>query len=355
MLVCFDVAHLYYLPQYLPVARALAARGAQCRFVLYRRPEQAALLERVVQHEQLDALWADGAESAVAIYREYAPRWVVFGNGFAPLANLPATTRSALLYHGIGVKDCYYDADLARMSVRFVEGEHRAREIRRRFPNANVVVAGFAKLDPLFSRTCAAFEPAAHGLDPTKPTILYAPTFFPSSIEMLPDDWPRQAGEFNVVIKPHFFTMHHARYGGQRDKLKRWEKFSNVYVARDEDYSLLPFMARADVLVSEASSALFEFAALDKPVVWCDFFKLRWTYKGPLRFRLTRRMDHTVQAYADVGMHVRRADDVLSAVHQQLKNPDEFRRQRQRCTDELIGATDGQAGQRVTDYLFANS
>lgn len=354
--VLFDVTHLYYLPQYLPAARALQLRGARCRFVFYRQHAQQPVLEQLVATEQLDVSWADDASAALAIYREQAPHWVVFGNGFAGLGQLPAQTRSALLYHGIGVKDCYYDADLAAMTIRFVEGEHRAQEIHRRFPAARVEVVGFAKLDPLLGPESARprFNLAAHGLDAAKRTVLYAPTFFPSSIELLPDNWPEQFSEFNLVVKPHFFTMQHARYAAQRRKIERWRKYPNVYVARDEDYSLLPFMASADVLVSEASSALFEFAALDRPVVWCDFYKLRWSYRGPLRYRFERRMDHTMLRYADVGAHAGDGASLLPTVRQQLDDPTQYHDQRRRYTEELIGATDGLAAQRIADYLFAN-
>src|SRR3546814_14039365 len=78
-------------------------------------------------------------------------------------------------------------------------------------------------------------------------------------------------------------------YAAQRRKLDVWGRHANVHVADLAAYSLLPYMGSADLMISEASSALFEFAALDKPIVWCDFLKLRWSYRGPLRFRSEER------------------------------------------------------------------
>lgn len=356
--IAFDVPHLYYLPQYLPAYHALRRRGAECVFFFYRDPHTEALQERVAKRESLAYEFVDSRDGAVARYCERKPSWVVFGNGFDALDKLPSGTRSALLYHGIGVKDCYYDAELAQMDVRFVEGPFRASEILRRAPSARVHVVGFAKLDPLFaagSNRPARGTPTRFGLADDKPTLLYAPTFFPSSIELMPDDWPRRFAEFNLLVKPHFFSMHHARYHAQRKKIAAWKNFENVYVAGDDDYSLLPFMECADVLISEASSALFEFAALDRPVIWCDFLKLRWSYRGPFRYRFERRMDRTILKYADVGAHVRRSAELLPTVREQLRDTTQYQSQRRRYTEELLGSTDGHAGDRIADYLFANS
>jgi hypothetical protein len=340
------------------VYHALRARGADVLFAFYRDAQTATTQERVAARESLPHEFVQTRADAITRYRAFSPAWVVFGNGFDALGQLPSGTKSALLYHGIGVKDCYYDADLAQMDVRFVEGRHRAEEIRRRTPSARVHVAGFAKLDPLFAareRGRPRTPPSHFGLGDGRPTLLYAPTFFPSSIELMADDWPRAFEDFNLLVKPHFFSLRHARYRAQREKIARWRKFDNVYIAGEDDYTLLPFLDCADMLISEASSALFEFAALDRPVVWCDFLKLRWSYRGPFRYRLERRMDRTILKYADIGAHVRAYSELLPTVRAQLRDAARFEPQRRRYTEELLGQTDGHASDRIADYLFANS
>src|SRR3546814_7149763 len=54
-------------------------------------------------------------EVSLRHYRQLKPDWIIFGNHYASLDELPTTTRSALLYHGIGIKSCYYDRELADM------------------------------------------------------------------------------------------------------------------------------------------------------------------------------------------------------------------------------------------------
>ena len=352
-LIAFDVGSFYYLPQYLPVLRELEARGLQPVCVFYNDAQIGELQREVVEREGLSVQWCDSREQGLDWYRQQRPSWVVYGNHHRGYTDLAEGSRSAMLYHGIGVKACYYDAELAQADVRFVEGPFRLAELQRRFPDARFVDTGFAKLDPLLGDGSAqGLNLAELGLDPARPTVLYAPTYYPSSIELLPMDWPQRLPGTNVLIKAHFFSMVGADYAAQRARLARWAKLPNVHVASTSEYNLLPFMASADVMVSEASSALFEFAALDKPVIWCDFYKLRWSYRGPLAFRHRRRMDKTIEAYRDVGVHVGDPGRLIDCINGELVAPGRLAAQRRRCTEQLIGRTDGAASRRIVDHLL---
>ena len=91
------------------------------------------------------------------------------------------------------------------------------------------------------------------GLDNNKKTILYAPTFYPSSIERFPKNFPADLENYNIIIKPHFFSMSKKKYLKQRELLHHWESFNNTYLAKVNDYSLLPFLKSADLMISDAS------------------------------------------------------------------------------------------------------
>lgn len=349
MKVIFDVQHLYYLPQFLPVQQELAARGHETLFVFHEELENREAL--AAASEGLPQLRVKGASDAHREYVNRAPDWLVFGNGYDHLDELPATTRAALLYHGIGVKRCYYGAGLMRMNLRFVEGEYRERELQRKYPDAKLRAVGFAKLDPLFNDASVGLDLAALGLDPSLPTVLYAPTYYPSSIERLPRDLPARFEGCNLLVKPHHFSWTKSYYGAQRRLLQSWSQFDNAYVAGVPEVSLLPFMAVADILVSEASSALFEFAALDKPVVWCDFFHRRWGHRGPLAWRLEKRMDRSIEKYADIAAHATTPESLVEVVKESLESPGRLAEIRRRYTRELIGPTDGLASKRIADTL----
>ena len=351
MRVFFDVQHLYYLPQFLPVQAELVRRGFETLFVFHEALDDAEVLAAVLAQHSLPHRVVDSKREAVLTYQQEQPDWIIFGNGCDFIASLPAGTRTALVYHGIGVKECYYDAELMEMDIRFVEGGHRYRELQRRYPEARLLDVGFAKLDPLLSGRSQGLDLASVGLDPARKTVLYAPTYYPSSIELLPADLPQQLADCNLLIKPHHFTFTKPRYAHQLDKLRRWTARDNVWLAGLGDVSLLPMMGAADVLLSEASSALFEFAALDKPIVWCDFYWRRWSHRGPLRKRLDRRLDPTIQRYRDIARHATTPDEVVPALRAELADAKGFEEKRREYTDLLIGRTDGAAAERIADAL----
>lgn len=237
------------------------------------------------------------------------------------------------------------------MTVRFIEGAMRLEKIKKLYPKDNFVQVGFSKLDPLFTGAETGLDIAKLGLDSSKQTILYAPTFNPSSLERFPDNWPKDFQQYNILIKPHTFTYTKKYYKKQRQKLAKWDKFTNTYVAQPSDISLLPFMASADILLSEASSTLFEFVALDKPVIVCDFYKLKWSYRGIFKYRFERRFGKDNVIYKDIGTHAQSYKALKNAIPHELKNPELCRAQRKQYTAEHVGYTDGLTSERIVDYL----
>ncbi len=352
MQVYFDTQNDYYLPQYWPVCEQLLLRGHRCTFVLYGDATKGTTSAKFLEGRGADVQWVNSAEQALELFVEQRPQWILFGNGINGLDLVHKNSYSAQLGHGIGPKPSYYQKSNAQMTVRFIEGSLRLEKIRELFPNGTFVQTGFAKLDPLFSGSEPGLDLKAARLDPERPTILFAPTFKPSSLECFPNAWPKDFPEYNILIKPHAFTLTKRRYRSQQKKLARWAKFENVYVSKITEVSLLPFMKVADLIMSEASSTLFEFAALDRPIVVCDFFKLHWTYRGPFRHRFDRRFNNssTVE-YTDIGQHVSSYKEVKAAVHQQLDHPEEYQTRRAQYTEDHVGPTDGLASERIADYL----
>ncbi|MDX1442557.1 MAG: CDP-glycerol glycerophosphotransferase family protein [Gammaproteobacteria bacterium] len=347
MKVVFDVQRLYYLPQYEPLMRELKSRGVECIAIARDDGDPEGRICRNTLGGQFAVETAGDVTEAIALARAIRPDWTIVGNDNPYRGE--TTGRSALLYHGIGVKQVYYSPHLMDVDLRFVEGPYREAALQERFPDAWLEPVGFPKLDPLLK---GEVDTPDIGLDATKPTVLYAPTFFPSSIGKLPLDFPARLDDCNLIIKPHQFSLTNRNYADQRRRFAAWEKYSNVFVAGPEWPSLVPFMAMADMLVSEASSALFEFAALDKPVVWCDFLKLRWGYRWPFGYRLRRRMDQEIHRYADVAAHARSPRDLYTTVREELENPERRASERARITAELIGPTDGRASRRAADILL---
>ncbi|WP_151173409.1 CDP-glycerol glycerophosphotransferase family protein [Pseudoalteromonas ruthenica] len=358
MKVFFDVLHLYYLPQYLPVIDELNQRGAQTVVVLYKQEDTAlnAAAEYAIKAHDLNAHWLQSESQAVAFYRQCGADWVIFGKAFAAIAELNSIVKTALMQHGIGPKACYYDASNNATSVRFVEGQHRLTRLHTLYPDSTFVDTGYAKLDPLLSQP--QYPLPSHedfGLDASKPTVLYAPTFYPSSLERLPKNWLANLTHCNVIIKPHYFSQTKDKYQKHQRLLQRWQQYEHVYVSQLEEFNLVPFMALADVLVSDASSAIFEFFALGKPVVWCNFYKLRWSYRGPFAYRFKARLDDDISYFEPLCFKADSPSDVIRAIEEALHQPQKFHNQQNQTTIErLAGRLDGNSAKRIVSYLYDN-
>jgi hypothetical protein len=354
MHVAFFAEQLYYLPQFAPVIRALIARGHRVTTLL-RIDEKLRHLDFPLD------LPGDAAHSlqrvdtragGYAAMRALAPDWVVLGTFMDEGETLPPVTRLALVYHGIGVKNVLFDPRLNDFDLRCVESQRVLDEIVARNPQVadRLALVGFAKLDPLLP--LAALPPAG---DP--PVLLYAPTFYPSSLELMPDDLRALAPGARWIVKPHYFTWVVPQYAGQRERLKRWAD-AGIEVLGPEHYNLLPLMRSADVLISDASSALFEFAALDKPVVWCRFLKLRWSYRGIFSWRFNKRMDPNTPRYEAVAHTVDKPGALAATIARALAERSSGLpppAERSALIEHLIGARDGQASERIVQALEARS
>ena len=57
------------------------------------------------------------------------------------------------------------------------------------------------------------------------------------------------------------------------------EKFDHIKLLGPEDYNILPYYKVSDVLLTEASSTIYEMIALSKPVVVNRFYKLKLSHR----------------------------------------------------------------------------
>jgi CDP-glycerol glycerophosphotransferase (TagB/SpsB family) len=352
--VCFDVQELYYLPQYLPIYHELLKRDqGKATFVFYHSKFDA-IVETIIEKEKLNFVWVRNQSEAYSFFRAKQADWVFFSNTFPFLDEVHRVSQTAQIGHGIGAKASYYSQSDTPTTVRFVEGEYKTSRLERMYPSNKFFNAGFCKLDPIFNGDICKSDLESLNLDSGKKTILYAPTFYPSSIEKFAKNFPEEFKEFNIIIKPHYFSLCKEKYRGQRKLLKHWAKYDNVYLAQVDDYSLVPFMAIADLLISDTSSAIIEFAALDKPVIWCKFLKLRWTYRGIFSYRFKKRMDKDYQEYSKVAVRCDAYKSLKSIAIEQLLDSKILSKQRLHYAEKMAGFLDGKASERVVNYLLEN-
>lgn len=354
MNVFFDVQELYYLPQYLPVHHELVKRGKiKTTFIIYKGKFNP-ILEKIIEQENLNHIWVNNQSEANQFYQTKKSDWIFFGNTFPHLDKVHKVSKSIQLGHGIGPKASYYTKSSTPTTVRFVEGEYRTNRLKKMYPDNKFVNVGFCKLDPIINGNISGFDLESLNLDADKKTIVYAPTFYPSSLEKFPKKFPEDFQDFNIMIKPHYFSLSKEKYRKQRQLLEHWSTYDNVYLAKADDYSLVPFMASADLLISDASSAIIEFAALDKPVIWCNFLKLRWNYRGIFSYRYKQRMDKDYNQYSNVAVRSDSYKMLKNYIRDQLRNPASLSEQRLHFANKMAGCLDGKASERIVDYLLEN-
>ncbi len=355
MQLIFDVLHLYYLPQYLPVYHQLIkSQSGTAKFVFYHSIHDE-IIQNIIEQEQLDHIWVENEDQALSFYQQEKADWIFFANAFPHLDLVHQVSKTVQLGHGIGPKASYYTKSDTATTVRFVEGGYRTKRLETMYPNDTFVDVGFCKLDPIINQEESGFNLEKLGLDSQKKTLLYAPTFYPSSIECFPKNWPEEYQNYNILIKPHYFSLSKEKYQKQKALLEYWATFKNVYLAQVADYSLVPFMANADVLISDASSALFEFALLNKPVIWCDFLKLRWSYRGIFSYRFKKRMDEDYGEYSAIAVHAEKYQQLNSLIKQQINQPNQLEKIRLDYSTKLAGIVDGKASERIINYLVENN
>lgn len=349
----FYTEHLYYIPQYLPVARELKKRGFPFLFVVLESSKrdifnQNDIITSVCQREGLPfQIGENGLENTDIEY-------LICGGDNYPETTIPHR-QNVLIVHGIGTKVSAFTEEKNRYTIRFVEGDFRLRRLKELYPDSKVILenVGFSKLDDVFQYSSSDKEAMLMkmGLDPQKQTLLYAPTFYPSSIENMSVNFPKDFENYNVIIKPHYFSYLREKYKTQRKIFKKWGAFPNVYFAGFEDYNIAPFYALADLLISDESSVVFEFAALDKPVICNRFIYLRWTYRLFGRYKFNKRMENSMNQFRDIGENVWNYKELKAVVESELQNPEKKQEKRREYTKEIIGPVDGKVSSRMVDIL----
>jgi hypothetical protein len=207
---------------------------------------------------------------------------------------------------------------------------------------------GYPKVDCLVdgSLNRAAIQ-ASIGLDPTIPTVLYAPTWSPQwSLNTIGERLiPELARlDVNVVVKLHdrsydrrSQTAGPVDWGHHLDAICRsW----HVHAAHGSDAS--PYLFVSDVLVTDHSSVGFEFALLDRPIVVID---------TPELIRTARVGADKVRALQRAATVVHDVEGATRAVVRSLAEPSRLSDERRALADRSFYRP-GTATARAADCIY---
>lgn len=192
---------------------------------------------------------------------------------------------------------------------------------------------GMPKLDCLVDGSLSRNEVlTSFGLDPSKRTILYAPTWSPySSVCFMGEDLVRRLGDagYTVMVKLHDRSLDtlYANSGGVNwgERLQPVVQSVNGLIAGDSNSS--PYLAAADLLITDHSSVGFEFMVLDRPVVRINV---------PELIAKTDIEPFYVEMMKSASFNCTTVDDVMNAIQHAFSEPELLSEARKLVGNELF-------------------
>jgi CDP-Glycerol:Poly(glycerophosphate) glycerophosphotransferase len=269
-------------------------------------------------------------------------------------APLPRGTCRIQMFHGVGGK---YGFDAPDRSMRewhrlFFVNERRLRNYIRAgaidADSSAIRLVGMPKVDCLVNGTFqrATVLRSLH-LDPDVPTVLYAPTWSPaSSLNAMGIELVRALVDrpINVIVKLHDRSRDlRERYSGGVDwvaALAPIIRGRRGAIAPGHDIS--PYLVASDLMITDHSSAGFEFLLRDRPIV---------RIHRPELLRLANVHPDYANLLASVSESVETLADALVAVDRGLANPQACAAARREVAADLFYRP-GSATARATEYLY---
>ncbi len=268
---------------------------------------------------------------------------------------LRRVARRLNFFHGVAGK---YDLDcpaalplgLARYDRIAFPNEGRLAAYRRAglVTTSQAALIGYPKVDVLANHRGDASEAArALGLDPSKRTAVFAPTFSTASAL-------HEAGEtiidtllgsgLNVVVKLHDRSLDpDPRFNGGidwRERLRRYSSNPSFLLADSGDST--PYVLAGDIMVSDHSSIAFEFCLLDRPLI---------VFEAPNLASAARINPAKIALLRSAASVVRDASTLADAVRAGLIDPAAHADARRRVASEVFYRA-GTATERAVRLIY---
>lgn len=344
--IYFYVAYPYYFPHFLPIGKIFEQNRCKVTYILSDK-QNSENMKHIAEENRVDYIF--GSDNLFSDEVDV----IFFANSLERIKEIKALT--VFLEHGIGTKSTSFYSSIEDFDIYLVEGKQKYNKLKILYPQFENKLAkvGFSKFDGVVNFTKDEKEKyyKKYNLDINKKTILYAPTFFPSSIEKMPNDFPNDFKNCNILVKPHYLTYERKKYKNQINKFKNWEKYDNCIVLPLSEYNLVPFLNISDVMISDESSAMFEFAALDKPVISNRYFKLRLSYYF-MPWKLSKRIDKSKEFYRSILDNANNYEETLKFTNEALFNPNKLQKKRVKFSIDLCGEIDGHVSVRIYDAVI---
>lgn len=231
-------------------------------------------------------------------------------------------------------------------------------EIIKLFTAAEVV--GYPKFDDWFNGTVGDSDSTVLGLPEHvtrgKKVLLYLPTHGDlCSIDALVFELKKLARKYAVIAKLHYYTTY--------IEPARKELLRDSYITLlGDETDLLPLLQRADLVISDNSSAIFDALLADKPVIATDFLSAEYLDQQHKKVKQypARPLEGALTYSQSVEQRVKRDGTIISfsrpadlpdAVRRGLADEPSFRERRRALRNELFAFNDGKCAARAAEAI----
>ena len=149
--VLFENHHLYYLPNFIPIIDVMIKRMDYDIYasIPAMMPEgEKNIFTNALKKMNIKMIISDDENERVKIIKNEKFDIIIVGN-VGQLNNIVDNeTLAVMVYHGIGLKQSYYNDIDNRIDLRSVESKSRMLELKKH-GHQNLVLTGFTKCDPL--------------------------------------------------------------------------------------------------------------------------------------------------------------------------------------------------------------
>ena len=364
--ILFDSYHLYHLPQFEPLIDLLELDD---RFDIFHSTsnnipkEEYQLCASILKSKPGTLILAETENDRQKRIKKLDLDFFICGWSRYDIDKyVNKKTYVGMIYHGIGIKPSYWLDNHKRLDMRFVESKYRVQQLKQNGVETDLNLTGFIKLDPIFQRNKIDINKIKqkYNLDPDKKTILFAPTFYPSSVEPIGMKLGEYTRGYNVLIKPHLWTTFLKNFAEINHQKKNRifrnlvEHYSHIHLIPPKEYNIISFFKVADVLLTEASSTIYEMLACNKPVVVNRFFKLKFSHRvfrsRLYKKRLNLEMEKDI---SDFCFEAHKPRDIPFAIDSALNHFNGKKEKIKEYQEKMFFKLDGLAASRARDAILS--
>jgi hypothetical protein len=348
--VLFKIGFLYHKTAFDPLVELFESDERYDVFLSCREEsyKYLGLFNRSLESSVLDLLSREGHH----VTRSESGFDVVFTGDTVTNHRELGRTILCFVNHGSGIKTIMYrnlSKDMDTKYHIFVEGMYRERKLHEKgcLGVSKVYTVGMPKLDPLFHSNGPGKREILDrlNLNGEKRTILYAPTYKPTSIYALKDALFEKTSQYNLVIKLHPYSWYgrYAPHSHHKIFEKRVKKYPHAVLIRKEEYSILPYLRIADTLLTEASSTMFEFLSMGKVGIIFDLDSKSLFHSDGMPLLDEENSEFLKDAF----VHFSHPDDIGNAIQRAFQDDKTRKKKIDEARNFLFSHLDGNASSRV--------